>query len=213
MLSPTRALSNSPPLLNELFDFVGIVEVIGAVLCITLIHYTGKRPLTFTSTIGCGICFGLTATYAFLLPNMEDFGVKSIVQAPNITNETFSQALNILSTEGGEVSNEYSWIPLTLLLGSALLSHSGIRLLPWILVGEVFSSKVRATGAGFASGMGYVFGFLANKLFLQMIETLTLPGTFWLYAAVAFVGAGVLFKILPETEGRTLIVSIGFWST
>lgn len=187
------------PLSNQLFDFAGIVEVIGAVLCITLIHYTGKRPLTFTSTIGCGICFGLTATYAFLLPNMEDFS------SVNAKNES---SFSLLPTENGDVTSDYSWIPLTLLLGSALLSHSGIRLLPWILVGEVFSSKVRATGAGFASGMGYVFGFLANKLFLDMVATLTLPGTFWLYAAVAFVGAGVLFKILPETEGRTLIVSI-----
>lgn len=33
--------------------------------------------------------------------------------------------------------NKFLWIPLTLLLGSALLSHAGIRIIPWMLIGEV----------------------------------------------------------------------------
>lgn len=33
--------------------------------------------------------------------------------------------------------NKFLWIPLTLLLGAALLSHAGIRIIPWMLIGEV----------------------------------------------------------------------------
>lgn len=34
---------------------------------------------------------------------------------------------------------------------------------------------------------------------------MTLPGTFWFYSSVAFIGAIVLYFVLPETEGRTLV--------
>ena len=37
------------------------------------------------------------------------------------------------------MENKYLWVPLTLLLGSAFLSHTGIRLIPWMLIGEVLN--------------------------------------------------------------------------
>lgn len=104
--------------------------------------------------------------------------------------------------------NNLAWIPLILLLGSAFFAHLGIRLIPWILIGEVFPASVRSTASGIVSATGYIFGFLANKLFLQMLATLTMPGTFWFYSVVALTGAIVLYFTLPETEGRTLGVSI-----
>jgi len=64
---------------------------------------------------------------------------------------------------------------------------------------------VRSGASGISGGTGYAFGFLANKLFLKMLATLTLPGTFFFYSAVAFVGATILYFVLPETEGRSLI--------
>lgn len=37
-----------------------------------------------------------------------------------------------------------------------------------------------------------------------MISFLTLPGTFWFYTAVSFLGFISLYYWLPETEGKTL---------
>lgn len=65
--------------------------------------------------------------------------------------------------------------------------------------------NVRSASSGLASGIGYTFAFLANKLFLQMVATMTLAGTFWFYSSVAFVGFVILYFALPETEGRTLL--------
>lgn len=221
---------------------LGVVEVCGALICICSIHYTGKRPLTMISTVGCGLCFLLTATYTHFLTEIPGRGVENVISnASSIKlnepmfndsslgdladfdawsfNQTNSSSLELetpdvggffipLAEDNQEEHNKYAWIPLTLLLGSALLSHAGIRLLPWILIGEVFPSNIRAAGAGFASGMGYFGGFLANKFFLSMISSMTLAGTFWFYSAVSLLGAGLLYFILPETEGRTLLVSI-----
>uniref|UniRef100_A0A182KGL3 Major facilitator superfamily (MFS) profile domain-containing protein n=1 Tax=Anopheles christyi TaxID=43041 RepID=A0A182KGL3_9DIPT len=100
--------------------------------------------------------------------------------------------------------NKFVWIPLTLLLGSAFLTHIGIRLIPWILIGELFAPNVRSGGSGLAGGIAYIFGFVANKTFLKMLAIFTLPGTFWIYSLVTITGAMILYKVLPETEGKSL---------
>ncbi|PSN58491.1 hypothetical protein C0J52_00811 [Blattella germanica] len=91
----------------------------------------------------------------------------------------------------------YDWLPMSFLIGSAFLSHTGIRLLPWILIGEVYPSEVRGVASGASGSIGYIFGFAANK-------SLTLPGTFWFYGIVSLIGTVVFYFFLPETEGRTL---------
>lgn len=70
---------------------------------------------------------------------------------------------------------------------------------------QVFPASVRSGASGISSGTGYLFGFLANKLFLTMLAAMTMPGTFWFYSAVALLGALVLYYVLPETEGRSLV--------
>lgn len=37
-----------------------------------------------------------------------------------------------------------------------------------------------------------------------MISVLTLPGTFWFYSCICFLGFILLYFFLPETEGKTL---------
>lgn len=159
---------------------LGIVELLGTLVCVFLVHKTGKRLLTFISTLGCSACFLIVGVYAYII-GVEDH--------THITR---------ISEEG------YSWIPTTFLISSAFLSHTCIRLLPWILIGEVFPNEVRANASGLSGGVGYIFGFTANKVFFKMVSVLTWPGTFWLYGCVALVGTIILYFILPETEGKPL---------
>lgn len=42
---------------------LGIVQIVGSASCVLLVHYAGKRPLTFISTAGAGICCLLVAAY------------------------------------------------------------------------------------------------------------------------------------------------------
>nr|CAD7202134.1 unnamed protein product [Timema douglasi] len=157
--------------------YLGLVELAGTLVCVILVHWTGKRPLTFVSTIGNGLCFIVVATYAYLLGDGS-----SPVIAPNA----------------------YSWVPLIFLVGSAFLTHVGIRLLPWILIGEVYPTEVRGVASGASGSIGYIFSFVTNKVYFYMLDGLTLPGTFWIYGAVSLIGSVYFFFELPETEGRTL---------
>lgn len=210
---------------------LGIVELLGTALCVMLVRFAGKRKLTFFSILGCCVCFFSTSIYAYFVtykPESPAVNVlmnltEQIAQTFNansseadqlwsiITSEVAANisasepSLNVTESIAAELQeNEHSWIPLTLLLSSALLSHCGIRLLPWMLVGEVFPSRIRGIASGLTGGTSYIFGFLANKLFLTMLSGLTLPGTFLFYSCVSAVGCIILFILLPETEGRTL---------
>lgn len=93
--------------------FLGVAQLIGTIICVMVIHFMGKRRLSFISVASTGLCFLVTAVYGYL--NDTDYldGVK------------------------------YTWIPTTLMIGAAFTSHLGIKTLPWILVGEVFPVKVR----------------------------------------------------------------------
>lgn len=168
---------------------LGVAELLGCIVCMIVIPYTGKRLLNFVSISLCSVCYVIVATYAYMI---------------NITHLEIGSSN---STHVGEIPTSQTpnnWIPLTFLIASAFISHTGIRVLPWILTGEVYSNKTRAAASGMSGGASYIMGFLSNKIFLGMISTFTLPGTYWFYSAVGFVGVIVLYFWLPETEGKTL---------
>lgn len=138
---------NAPMDKNLATSFLGALEFIGTLICVIFVNFVGKRKLAFVSTIGCGICFLLTAIYSIVMKNMEVPASNSF----NLTNLELENATDVHEsllesevliqneTMHGLVPdsmNQFYWMPLTLLLLSALLSHCGIRLLPWMLVGE-----------------------------------------------------------------------------
>ncbi|XP_026497541.1 facilitated trehalose transporter Tret1-like isoform X2 [Vanessa tameamea] len=176
---------------------LGILQILGSITCVMLVHYTGKRPLTFFSTATAGICCLLVAVY-------EGYIKSNLVL--NITT-TFDDFNNTTLTDvvNNDLNNPYSWIPTALLLIVAFVTSAGIRLLPWILIGEVFSTKTRSGAAGLASAIGYIFGFLTNKIYISMLEKLSILGTYTLYGFICLIGCLVFYFILPETEGKALI--------
>ncbi|XP_073953595.1 facilitated trehalose transporter Tret1-like [Choristoneura fumiferana] len=175
---------------------LGIVQIVGSSSCVLLVHYTGKRPLTLFSTAGAGVCCMLVAAYDGYITThnvtVDPTGDSNI-------NGTLMDADLTKSLISG-----YSWIPTTLLLLLAFITHLGIRLLPWILIGEVFSARTRSGGAGLASAVGYIFGFLTNRMYIALLDTISVWGTYGLYGVVCIAGSILLYFILPETEGKEL---------
>ncbi|XP_043282053.1 facilitated trehalose transporter Tret1-like [Venturia canescens] len=154
--------------------WLGVAEFVGTLTCVLTIHTFGKRKLTFFSMTGTGLCFLFSAIYSYLL------------------------SYDLIDSQA------WTWLPTTLLIGSAYLSHVGIRLLAWVLTGEVFPAMVRAGATGVAASVGYIFTSIANKTFLYMVKGMEFSGTFIFYAAMNLLSGIILYFMLPETEGRTL---------
>ncbi|XP_049800061.1 facilitated trehalose transporter Tret1-like [Schistocerca nitens] len=154
----------------------GATGIVGNVLCMVAVHWTGKRPLTLASlALGTACCL-LLAVYA--------------------------QAHTALPP--GETLPVGSWAPLLLFVLLYLSWSLGIVPIPWMLLSEIFPYRTRGLAAGVAAALSYVWAFTSTKTYLNMEDQLTLYGTFYLYAAISAVGFVFVYFLMAETEGRSL---------
>lgn len=153
---------------------MGLLKVVASLLLILLIRYTGKRKLIFLSLIGTGASLFIVAIYSYVRDRYE-IDVK-----------------------------DYAWIPTAMILASVFASTLGIKGIPWIISGEVFPTDVRSVANGLVSSTCNIYSAIASKVFLYMIEGMTMAGTFLFFTIINILGLIVLYFILPETEGRSL---------
>ncbi|OIW27439.1 general substrate transporter [Coniochaeta ligniaria NRRL 30616] len=79
----------------------------------------------------------------------------------------------------------------------------GLGNVPW-MQSELFSLSVRSTGSGIATATNWGANFVVGLTFLPLMDVLTPPWTFALYALVCTVGYGLVWRCYPETTGLSL---------
>jgi sugar porter (SP) family MFS transporter len=98
--------------------------------------------------------------------------------------------------------------PVVLMLASILLYVAffalGMGPGPWLIISEIFPTKVRGRAASIATSTLWSGTLLVTFTFLSLVNTLNLGGTFAVYGALSFVCFVFVWKAVPETKGRTL---------
>ena len=74
----------------------------------------------------------------------------------------------------------------------------------WLLLSEIFPVRLRGMGMGFAVLCLWVANFFVGYFFPQLLFTIGLSETFYLFAVVGLVGLLFAVKFVPETRGRSL---------
>lgn len=67
-----------------------------------------------------------------------------------------------------------------------------------------FLNRSRGMATGFTAALNYVLGFIATKSYFNLETTLSMPGVALFNSIVIAFGLVLMYKILPETENRTL---------
>eukprot|EP00090_Calanus_glacialis_P009982 TRINITY_DN18364_c0_g1_i1.p1 TRINITY_DN18364_c0_g1~~TRINITY_DN18364_c0_g1_i1.p1 ORF type:complete len:224 (+),score=44.23 TRINITY_DN18364_c0_g1_i1:79-672(+) len=80
----------------------------------------------------------------------------------------------------------------------------GLGTLPWTINSELHPPWCRAEAISMATATNWMINFVVSATFLSLIDLLGRPATFFMYAVITSVGAGVLYRYLPETKGVTL---------
>jgi MFS family permease len=94
--------------------------------------------------------------------------------------------------------------PFLLVYGvSYFFTEFGPNVTTFVLPGELFSTRVRATGHGISAGVGKLGAFIGVFLFPVLQSSLGLRGTLLLTAGISALGA-LLTLVLPEPAGRSL---------
>lgn len=82
----------------------------------------------------------------------------------------------------------------------------------WVIISEIFPTKVRGAAMSIATTAIWIFAYLANQFFPVMQKYLGSDGTFWVFALMAAVNFAFVLSFVPETKGYSLEEISRIWS-
>lgn len=93
-----------------------------------------------------------------------------------------------------------------LLLTLCTIGFYALSLAPvtWVLISELFPNRVRGMGVSVAVSALWIASFVLTFTFPILQRGLGSAGTFWVYAAICFVGFVFVLAAVPETSGKSL---------
>ncbi|APY11569.1 hypothetical protein BWZ22_10100 [Seonamhaeicola sp. S2-3] len=92
-------------------------------------------------------------------------------------------------------------IPLLLYVACFAFSYGPIV---WVIISEIFPTKIRGLAVSIGSLSLMVTGFFITLTNPVFIETIKPSGTFFLYGALTLPAIWFIWKFVPETKGKTL---------
>ncbi|XP_048514908.1 facilitated trehalose transporter Tret1-like isoform X2 [Athalia rosae] len=155
---------------------LGVIRLAATVAACVLCRRCGRRPLTFVSSIGCGL-------------SMVGFGA-------------YKQLT--LGIPLAELSSSYSWFPVFCIFAYTIACTIGFLVIPWVMIGEVYPVAVRGIVGGMTTMTAHLFVFTVVKTFPLLRVSLTDPGVYLLYGFIPLAGTVYFYFALPETQGRSL---------
>jgi len=82
----------------------------------------------------------------------------------------------------------------------------------WVIISEIYPTKVRGRGMSVAVTALWLVGYLGNQLFPIMQTRLGSDYTFWLFSCGALLTIVLVGWLVPETKGRSLEEITLFWT-
>lgn len=153
-----------------------VVNILVTLVAIALVDRIGRRPILLTGSIGMAVSLG-----------------------------TMALAFSAASGTGSDITLTGAWGPIALVAANVFVVSFGASWGPlvWVLLGEIFPSRIRARALGLAAAAQWVANFLITLTFPAMAAA-SLPLTYGMYALFAAASFFfVMFKI-PETNGMSL---------
>ena len=82
----------------------------------------------------------------------------------------------------------------------------------WVIISEIYPTKVRGRGMSIATTALWIVGYLGNQMFPILQKQFGSDGTFWLFSAGALLTIVLVGWLVPETKGRSLEEITKFWT-
>lgn len=153
-----------------------VVNILVTLVAIALVDRIGRRPILLAGSIGMAVSLAVMAL-------------------------AFASA----DGSGSDIHLSGAWGPAALVAANVFVVSFGASWGPlvWVLLGEIFPSRIRARALGLAAAAQWVANFLITLTFPSMAAA-SLPLTYGMYALFAAASFFfVMFKI-PETNGMSL---------
>jgi MFS family permease len=209
---------------------VGIINVVGTIVAISLIDRMGRRPLLLVGLFGVLISMGITsygfnqATYVLGQESVSTFEAElnasemarltDLIGASFVSETAFrdavAEAIGEETYDGLqiEILKAAITMPVRLILFGILgfVASFAISLGPvtWVILSEVFPQSVRAIGISVVGFVNSLVSWFVQFVFPLELDLLGSAGTFLIYGLFGLLGLVYLFLCLPETKGQSL---------
>ncbi len=160
---------------------IGAVNVLLTFVAVAWVDKLGRRPLLLTGLVGMGIAL---STIAICFADLHHVTVNSAA-ATNTPSDTGVIMLGAMM----------------LFIGSFAFSLGPVV---WTVINEIYPSSVRGRGVAVATAANWGAAWLVTQFFLSLTDLLGESGTFGLFAFMCAVAFVFVWRVLPETKGRTL---------
>ncbi|MFJ8510316.1 sugar porter family MFS transporter [Streptomyces avermitilis] len=150
-----------------------IINIVGTVIAMLLVDRIGRRPLAVVGSVGMAVALALEAW-------------------------TFSAR-----SAGGELPSAQGWVALIAAHGFVLFFALSWGVVVWVMLGEMFPSRIRAAALGVAASAQWIANWAITASFPSLSDW-NLSGTYVIYTAFAALSIPFVLKFVKETKGRTL---------
>ena len=206
---------------------LGIVNVAFTVVAMLLIDRLGRRPLLGFGLAGIAVCmFTLSYGFASATYTLESDTIATLSeeidrdQLAPLLGTTFGSDVEFRGAVSAAIGPELmkahqgdlivaaiSVNPRLILLATlGFVASFAVSLGPimWVLFSELFPNRVRGRAISFVGLVNSATAFLVTFLFPWELETIGNAATFLIYGLFAVAGFAYVWRILPETKGRSL---------
>lgn len=99
---------------------------------------------------------------------------------------------------------QQGYLVLIAILGYIACFAMSLGPLTFVVIAEIFPTKARATAMSVATFFLWLAVFLVSQTFPILIGSVGSAGTFWIYMVISIFTFFFIWKMIPETKGKTL---------
>jgi sugar porter (SP) family MFS transporter len=97
-----------------------------------------------------------------------------------------------------------TWVVLGSIISYTAFFAFGMGPVPWVVISEIFPNKIRGRAASVATSALWTGTLVVTFTFLSLIRTVGVSGTFSIFAVLSAFSFVFIWKMVPETRGKTL---------
>ena len=159
----------------------GVTNIVVTIIAIALVDKIGRRRLLMIGSTGMTVTLGVLAWIFATAP---------------VTEAADGTVTPVLSDAGGVVA---------LLAANGFVVFFGMSWGPavWVLLGEMFNNRIRATALGIAASVQWLANFTISSTFPALAD-MSLGVAYGFYTTCAAISLFFVFKFVPETKGKQL---------
>ena len=138
------------------------------------------------------------------------FTVEKVGRKPLLITGSLGMALGAMGVALGNVMTLPAVIPvISIMLYSACFMFSWGPIC-WVYIAELFPNTIRSEATAIAVAFQWIFNFIVSSTFVPMYNWSHFFA-YALYGVICLIAALFVWKLVPETKGKTLEDMTGFW--